>query len=296
MTAEPGTTVSLIGVGEVGAGLARAFVDHGISVLAYDIRPEAAEKRLTEAGLVEQVRMTDLQTVAAGDLVISAVVPAAAEGLAAELKGLGVSGGALLDINSAGPDQKRSIAELVDGLFTTFTDGTIGGGGFRLAPGPVFHLAGPGASRWSELLRSVEFRTDILGEEPGDIGKAALFKMLRTVFTKGYEALIVESLSVAWRAGLLDSILQSVSDTFDHLSFHDQARLLVAGHVQHAARRVVEAGMAKKAAEQVLPDTPLYMATAMENRYELSNERAGDRYGKPEPADLVAALDILAAH
>lgn len=294
MNATPSKTVSLLGFGEVSAGIAKALLEHGYEVIAFDVRLDAAARRLADAGLTESVRISELKEVAAGDLVISAVTPAAALGLVQQLQELGVGRGALLDINSTGPDEKRKMVPLArEAGFTSFTDGTIGGGGFRLEPGPVFHLAGPQWALWAEILGGVGFRTDMLGDTADDIGKAALFKMIRTVFTKGYEALIVESMSVAWRGGVLDSIIGSLEATFDHLSFGEQARLLSTGHVSHAGRRLIEVQMARAATADLIPGETFVMASGTESRYRLSSERLGDRYGKTEPTDLVSALELL---
>jgi 3-hydroxyisobutyrate dehydrogenase-like beta-hydroxyacid dehydrogenase len=288
--------ISLLGMGEVGAGIASAFVALGYEVTAFDVRPDAAEKRLAQHDLTGRVQLVDIRQAAAGALVISAVIPAAAVALLEQLSNERLGSGAILDINSTGPDEKRAMADLAKTAgFTSFTDGTIGGGGFRLDPGPVFHLAGPDAACWDELLRGAGFRTDILSESADGVGKAALLKMVRTTFTKGYEALIVESLGIAWQGGVLDSVVESIGMTFDHLPFSEQARLLASGHVSHASRRLVEVQMARAAAESIVPDETLAMVAGTETRYRLSSERLGDRYGKAEPTDLRAALELLKA-
>lgn len=293
MSAADGRSVGVLGLGEVGEGIAVALAAAGVDLVAYDIRPVAAAQRLADVGLSERVPLVDLQHLATRPMVISAVIPAAAEEALRELAGVagGVRARHYLDVNSTGPAAKRTMAEVAASAgMQSFTDATIGGGGFRLPPGPVFHLAGPGAARWASLFRAAGFRTDVLGDGAEHIGLAARLKMVRSSFTKGYEALMVESLAVASEAGLLDQIVESIGDTFDHLPFRTQAEFMVPGHVAHCGRRLGEVRMAQDALESLAPGVSLPMLEATERLFAQSIASLGDRYGVPQPGDLAAAL------
>lgn len=286
--------IAVIGVGEVGSAVIAALVRGGRTVVAHDLRPEAAAARLEAADVAGSVELVSLDAAGACPLVLSAVIPTAAVDALEALIQTQAARGDYLDVNSTGPEEKRRMAGLAQQAgFSSFTDATIGGGGFRLSSGPVFHIAGSGADTWSGVLGDAGFRTDVLGTTEADVGKAASLKMMRTAFTKGYEALIVESLGLARRADLLEQVVDSVGETFDGIPFAEVADLLVRGHVSHCQRRLGEVRMAKSTVEVLLPGCAIPMIEATEQRYRASSEHLGERYGAPEPADLREALLAL---
>jgi 3-hydroxyisobutyrate dehydrogenase-like beta-hydroxyacid dehydrogenase len=296
LDAPAATEIGLIGVGEVGSGLMRGFLAAGHPVVAFDVRPEpsaALEPDLAGSGML---RFADLETAGGCPMVVSAVVPGSAIDVVAALAAAGVAP-ALLDVNSTGPTEKAEMSAIAGAAgFVSFTDGTIGGGGFRLPNGPVLYLAGPGARAWEKLLADAGFSTEVMGSEAEDVGKAATLKMLRSVFTKGYEGLIVESLLAARRAGIVHEVVASIGSSFDGLAFATLAESLACGHVTHAGRRADEIAMAAAtAAELGAPESELLIVRAARARFELDRDRVGDRYGRAEPEDLDAALEVLAA-
>jgi 3-hydroxyisobutyrate dehydrogenase-like beta-hydroxyacid dehydrogenase len=64
--------------------------------------------------------------------------------------------------------------------------------------------------------------------------------MIRSVLVKGVEALLLESLTAAERAGVRERILDSISGTFPGLDWRETATYYLGRTQQHGARRVTE--------------------------------------------------------
>ncbi len=97
-------------------------------------------------------------------------------------------------------------------------------------------LAGAGAERAGAWMTAFGFEAKVLFPEIGD---ATAVKMLRGVLMKGLEALTLECLVAARRKGLVDEVLDCLGDV-DRLPFAEFVSRLVASHLVHAERRLVE--------------------------------------------------------
>ncbi len=75
--------------------------------------------------------------------------------------------------------------------------------------------------------------------EGGSAGDAISLKILRSVFTKGMEALCVELLISAQKQGVREKLYQQLDD-IDQTPLRDFIDMLVRTHVVHAGRRAHE--------------------------------------------------------
>ena len=71
-------------------------------------------------------------------------------------------------------------------------------------------LGGAEAAGVDQVLREYGLRTRFYSAE---IGPASAFKMIRSVFSKGMETLLIETLVAARRAGLLDEVWDEIKAT-----------------------------------------------------------------------------------
>jgi len=284
--------VGIVGAGEVGSGLVSALLRRDFKVKAYDIDQERARARLGTLLSDPRLELAPIEEVAAQGKVISAVIPTTALDCAVAVVSAATDGLCYLDLNSAGPAHKHRMREIVEGVpGSVMTDGTIGGGGFSMAQGPLFYLAGEGAKDWAALLAGLGFRTEVIGSTAEDVGRASELKMVRTAFTKGYEALIEESLLVAEAMGLLEEVVQSIGLTLDGLTFVDLARHFTSSHAQHANRRAGEVAMSLETIREALPAEPTPVLEGVLRRYELDTAALGE----PESSAARAALHHLAS-
>lgn len=240
MTRRNTPRVSFIGFGEAGQAIASGLRETGIErIAAWDILfpvPEGA--RLKAAGDKIGVRLASsaADAVRDSDLIISAVTAAssleAARSVAAHLAGNPY----YLDINSVSPGRKQETARLLDGR-ARYVDVAV------IAPiHPARHktpllIAGPYAEAIAPLLREMEMKLSIV---PGETGKAAAIKMIRSVMIKGMEALSLECFLAASRAGLLEEVTASLKNNYPTLDFTKIADYNIERMASHGERRAAE--------------------------------------------------------
>lgn len=99
------------------------------------------------------------------------------------------------------------------------------------------YTSGSGAARFAQTFAPLGFSIDLAGSEAG---KAAAVKMLRSVVTKGIEALVVEALTAASLAGVRQEAMRGICDTMDATSFSKFVDMCIRTDVLHAERRAVE--------------------------------------------------------
>jgi 3-hydroxyisobutyrate dehydrogenase-like beta-hydroxyacid dehydrogenase len=143
-----------------------------------------------------------------------------------------------IDLNSIGPDAKARVGEaLAEGGAEAFVEGAVMA---RVPPHgarvPIL-LAGPRAAAAAEMLNALGMCCEAVGER---IGQASAVKMIRSVMIKGVEALLIESLTAAERAGVTERILDSIAETFPGIDWRETATYYIGRTHQHGARRVTE--------------------------------------------------------
>ncbi len=240
MTRRNTPRVSFIGFGEAGQAIASGLRETGIErIAAWDILfPVAEGERLKAAGDSIGVRLASsaADAVRDSDLIVSAVTAAssfeAAQSVADHLAGNPY----YLDINSVSPGRKQETARLLAGR-ARYVDVAV------IAPiHPARHktpllIAGPHAEAIAPLLSEMEMQLSIV---PGETGKAAAIKMIRSVMIKGMEALSLECFLAASRAGLLEEVTASLKNNYPTLDFTKIADYNIERMASHGERRAAE--------------------------------------------------------
>ncbi|MCV3242498.1 NAD(P)-dependent oxidoreductase [Mesorhizobium sp. ZC-5] len=238
------THIALIGFGEAAQAMANGLAkEPAVTALsAFDIRfADAAQtgNLLSQAEARRVKAHADLKDALAGaDIVLSLVVGSAAvkvgEAAGQHLK----PGQIFIDLNSISPDAKKRVAEaLAKGGSADFVEGAV------MARVPPYEhkvpilLAGAAAERAAEILTRAGMEIEAVGTE---IGQACAVKMIRSIIVKGVEALLIESLTAAEKAGVRERILDSISETFPGLDWRQTATYYIGRTQQHGARRVTE--------------------------------------------------------
>ena len=238
-----GMRIGFLGFGEA----ARAFraslagVHPSARFVAYDIKlagdqGAAMRAAMAAAGVVVAETPAELPQALGGvDWLFSAVT--ADQSLLAIrplLPALG-AGPLVFDINSVSPGRKRETDALVRATGAGYADMAV------MAPAlpdghttPVL-LAGPGG--FAEFLDASGFNWRLAGPE---IGQATAIKMCRSVFVKGLEAITVQALMAAERAGCREEILASLGGSFPGLGWPDFAAYMFERTLVHGARRAAE--------------------------------------------------------
>jgi 3-hydroxyisobutyrate dehydrogenase-like beta-hydroxyacid dehydrogenase len=127
-----------------------------------------------------------------------------------------------------------------------------------------------------------------------EIGRASTFKLLRSIFSKGVEALLVEAVLAARRAGVGDDVWREIVETMDERSFAETGGNWVQSHGTAHARRYHEMVQVEAFLRELGIDPTMTKATVA--FFDRSTRLALARVFKEKPKspdDVVAALDDL---
>ena len=246
MTEKGTDTVALLGLGEAGTAIARGLAEHwrggdpARRILAVDIaqkdnvRGPAITERAREIGVEIDDRYTE--ALGAAGFVIS-VVTGVEAGNAAESAARVLRPGTIYcDVNTLTGKQKADIAAHVEAAGIHYVDIAAMGGFSTYGHRAPFVLSGPAAERAAAWMRPLGFDVSVMSGRAGD---SSSVKIIRSIMVKGLEALGVECMVAAHRAGLTEEVLACFAD-IDDRTFAGMVTSLTASHTNHAKRRMEE--------------------------------------------------------
>ena len=226
----------IIGFGEAGAMFARQIGSRAgrlvrvtDPLLNREPRPEHMRQRL--ASVKVEIAPDIAGLVTACDVVLSLVTARVAGAVAARAARAG-GRGLFVDFNSLSPAEKAGAAARF--AAGRFVDGAILGSVAGEGPRAPLALAGPRAGDAHTLLDGAGFHSAVVSPA---VGGASALKMCRSVFMKGIECLLVETLLAAARYGVTEPVLQSIEGTFNSYGLRPMIKMLVTTHAAHCRRR-----------------------------------------------------------
>jgi 3-hydroxyisobutyrate dehydrogenase-like beta-hydroxyacid dehydrogenase len=288
----PLTVCGFLGFGEVASRFAQRLRERGARVLAYDVLLEQPGGRDTlvarGAGTPpELLPLADLT--AQADIVLSTVTTDVALSAAKDCVRLLRAGQVYVDLNATSPSVKCETASVIAPSGADFVEGAIlSAVGVAGADARVL-LCGARAGDVAAVLSKLGLNVHAYGIE---IGKASSFKMLRSVFSKGIEALLIECLLAGRRAGIEQPLWEEIVATMDAASFGDIGGNWVRTHATAHGRRYHEMLQVADVLRELRIDAPMTAATVA--LFERSTRLAlKDAFAAPpaSPADVAAALD-----
>ncbi len=287
------TNISFIGFGEAGGILAHGLKASRADVTAaYDIliddpkRAAALKAKAAKDGILAAPSVGS--AVAAAGLVISAVTTsqtlAAAQAVARHI----APGTIFLDINSTSPDVKRRAARAIEDAGADFVEAAV----MDLVP-PHGHkvpmlLAGAKAHDLAEMLGRYGMNVSVIGTE---IGTASAVKMVRSVFMKGFTAILLECLVAAKKLNAEDVVLDSLQTTFPQLDWRGVADYYLPRLIKHAKRQSAEMIAVADTLKEIGVD-PI-TATASGARLAWLADKKLDANGQDLPGTYGELLDII---
>jgi 3-hydroxyisobutyrate dehydrogenase-like beta-hydroxyacid dehydrogenase len=140
------------------------------------------------------------------------------------------------DMNTGGPDAKRSLSTLAESRQISFVDVAILAPVARARIRTPLLLSGAGAERLLPRLEELGIPATDVGAEAG---LAASLKLLRSVFMKGLAGLVFESLSAADLIGARDWVQQQIASELGP-NGDELVQRLIGGTPIHAVRREAE--------------------------------------------------------
>jgi 3-hydroxyisobutyrate dehydrogenase-like beta-hydroxyacid dehydrogenase len=282
--------IALVGYGEAGQHIGGGLAAKGLRLRAYDIRHN--EPALVEAAKRSGIEFMGSSSAVEGATLVFSLVTAssavdAARAAAKHLK----PGQTYIDFNSVSPATKRAVAEAIAASGAQFIEAAI----MAPVPGPnekvPLLLSAPGAAEIAVRLTKIGMTTEIAGDRIGD---ASLSKMLRSIFIKGIEALMLESLVAARHVGIEERILDSVQKTLPGINWRELSAYNLERTATHGKRRTAE--MFESAATVRELGLDPFVTEGIARRIEWSHSKLKDvkwANGKPETYEEV--LDVLEA-
>lgn len=282
---------AIIGMGEVGCTLYKALQEAGLP-FAYVADKNFSERarQLTSHHATQAVSDAKI-LLPKVDLILSCVEGETAAAIAELVGEHGGKGQVLVDFSTASADVKKKAALSLVKKGIEYVDVAIMGAIALTGAKTSMIAAGVVSNSHSQqaidlLIKSGLVITIIANSQAGD---AISLKLLRSIFTKGLEALTTECLAAAEHLGVRQSLYDVLSDV-DQSHLPDFLEMLVSTHLVHAARRKKEV---KRAQEQLhdlgLESLILPAVLAVFDR----TERLHDRSTTPNPPSAAYALTIL---
>ena len=280
MTTTP--AVAWIGLGAIGAPMARALAGAGLPVTAYDLFPAAREAIAEVAATTETAR----EAARGADVVavmvatpdqLEAVLFGEEDGIAGEL----TAGTVLLIMSTVGPAALDATATRLEGTGVRIVDAPVSGGAARAADGDLLVMVGGAESDVAAarpVLDALASNAPVVGPRPGD---GQRFKIVNQLLCGVHIAAAGEALALADSMGLDLRQAHEVLGTGAAASFMfgDRGARMVEGAYDDVRSAltifVKDMGLVAEAAEEVDQQVPL--ATAAQQLYRRGSELGWDR-------------------
>ncbi len=202
--------IGFIGFGEVGYTFSKAMNDAGAEVTVYDVllddpnRADDIRERITETGS----KVGTLEEVVNNNYILSTVITQVAKSVAQTVAPMLKSGQIYVDLNSTCPSVKVEIGRIIAATGADFVEGAIlGAVGATGAKTRIF-TSGKKRQEIADLFNRMGMNVQPYSVE---IGKASTFKMLRSIFSKGVEVLLLEMLVAAKRADIDKDLWEDIT-------------------------------------------------------------------------------------
>jgi len=240
MSARPAAPirVTFVGFGEVAATFSAALLTRNAHVAAYDVlfeQPEGRARLQARAGGMSIEFATLPEALQGAHYVFSSVTTTVAREAARACAPLLRPGQFYVDLNATAPSMKREIDAIVGSSGAWFVEAAVLGAVGVTGARTEILLGGPHGERAAREL-AVELGLNVRFYST-EIGRASTFKMLRSVFSKGLEALLLEFLVAGERAGIRADLWREVTELFDKNGFEKVAANWVCTHALAHERR-----------------------------------------------------------
>ena len=126
-----------------------------------------------------------------------------------------------VDVNTASPKVKETVAGIVEKTGAAFVDAAMMGAIPAFLHRVPILASGDGAPRFLECMQTYGMNISLIGPKPG---QASAIKMFRSIFMKGLLSLFLETLTATHRYGVDELVLGSIAESLDGVPFLETAR------------------------------------------------------------------------
>ncbi len=233
--------IGFIGFGEAGFEIARGLHSSGVSRMCLcDLHMQDPDKaalirdraREVEGKILDSVREVAIHS----DIILSLVTPEASVAVAREAAAHLKPGQLYIDLTSSFPDDMRTVAALLEPSGAGFVDGAMMGAVPVYGHKILTYVAGRHAGEAARILNEHGMNLKPVGEEPG---QASAIKLILSIATKGFGALLAEMLLAAHHFHVEEPVLFALNQYFAK-GLDGVVDRFVASDAVHAGRRIKE--------------------------------------------------------
>ncbi|MDI7259832.1 MAG: NAD(P)-binding domain-containing protein [Thermodesulfobacteriota bacterium] len=243
--------IGFIGFGEVGRAFSKEMKTQGAEVYYYDIVNKKPEKWITFLPLNELIQTCDI--------ILSTVVSHVAIEVAQEAAKFLNFEKTYSDMNSTSPTVKKKIARIIEESNANFIEGAVLSAVGETGSKASILVSGKKAeefSRWMNRLGLINLKYF-----SPQIGDSSMVKMIRSIFSKGVECLLLEMLIAGRRAGIEDYLWKDIVDLMRENSFERVAENWIKTHPLACERRYHEVVQAIETLEEIGIDPVMTRST-----------------------------------
>lgn len=285
--------LAILGFGEAARTLATGLQGRGpAEVRVWKRKPwtDEVERCGGEAGVI--LCGEAAEAVAGCEVVFSLVSPDAAVDVA-EKAAPHCAGKTYVDLNATTLRAMEAAGEALSRAGGNFVDGAIMGPLGRQKHRVSTVVSGMAAEDLAGILQSWDMDVRAIGTR---VGLASTVKMVRSVYTKGLEAIVLEFMRAAQKYGATELVLESLEEILRLgpflRPFREMVDELVTEQVDHAPRRAAEMEQVVKTMEELGVDSRMARGTleTLSRVAELGlREKLGDKEATPE--SILGALN-----
>ncbi|MBK8456064.1 MAG: DUF1932 domain-containing protein [Phyllobacteriaceae bacterium] len=235
--------IALIGFGEAAAAFVAGWREDfpALSPRAFDIKTDSATQRDSKLADYARAGVAGAMTAAealSGATIVFSLVTADQAGSAARAAAAALRAGALFfDGNSCSPGTKAQSAAVIEAAGGRYVDVAIMAPVHPKGSKTPLLFAGPHADAALSALSALRMQAEPV---TGGVGAASSIKMIRSVMIKGLEALVAECMLAGRRAGVADTVLETLDQTFPGFGWKQRSAYMLERAMTHGVRRAAE--------------------------------------------------------
>ena len=263
--------VGFIGFGEAGFEIAKGLHSAGVARMGLcDLgmqdpdRAALIRNRAREAG--GEIFDSAREVAAHSEIILSVVTPEASVSVATEAAAHLRPGQIYIDLTSSFPDDMKMIAALMEPSGAGFVDGAMMGALPVYGHKVLIYVAGLHAGEAARILNAHGMNLKVVGEEPG---QASAIKLILSIATKGFGALLVEMLLASHQYQVEEPVLLALNQFFAK-GLDAVVDRFVASDAVHAGRRIKEMESSVRLLERIGTDPIMTRATVQRLKWSAS--------------------------
>ncbi|PAV31110.1 hypothetical protein CIL05_00170 [Virgibacillus profundi] len=236
--------IGFIGFGEAAFHICEGLQKEGnVAVWSYDVQVDhpVAGKLIKERAKATNVTLVNSlkELIDNSGIILCATSAKYAVSIAEEASAYMDESKYYIELNSTSPAVKEEISLIIEKVKGKFVDGAILGAVPTEKHKVPIVVSGNGASDIASEMNQYNMNITYLNDMPGS---ASAIKMCRSIFMKGFTALMIEMLLASQSYGIDEKVLKSIENTISHKPLEEVVNLLVTRAAIHAERRVSEMG------------------------------------------------------